>query len=122
MLKHILIFLSTYLFVLLLVSSEDQFRTSSSVLHAKTQPKNVAFEDLGNYNLQGSSTEWFWTNSGEKIPYSIPWAAAQPDNFYNNEPVLSVGRISMDDKVGFNDIPANYAARFACQKTELIKN
>ena len=71
---------------------------------------------------QGSPTEWYWTNSGEKIPYSIPWAAGQPDNFYNNEPVLSVGRISMNDSIGFNDAPANYAARFACQKTELIKN
>lgn len=73
-------------------------------------------------DLQGSPTEWYYSNSGEKIPYSIPWASSQPDNYYNNEPVLSVGRIAMDDKVGFNDIPANYAVKFACQKTEIINN
>lgn len=67
-----------------------------------------------------SHTEWYWTNSGEKIPYYLPWATGEPNFKDQNEFCLSIGKGSKNHRLGFNDIGCwNSLNHFICQKTEL---
>jgi len=50
-----------------------------------------------------SPTDWYWTNSGEKIPYTIQWNKGEPNNYSNNENCLSIGRRIRNDTLGFSD-------------------
>jgi len=34
----------------------------------------------GMTTILGSSSDWYWTNSGIKIPYTMSWAFEQPNN------------------------------------------
>jgi len=67
-----------------------------------------------------SLTDWYWTNSGEKIPYSMQWNAGEPNYHQNYEYCLSIGKISKNEKIGFNDYRCwEYPKHFICQKTEM---
>jgi len=67
-----------------------------------------------------SPTDWYWTNSGEKIPYTFQWAKGEP-NDSNNENCLSIGRGSRNDTLGFNDHKCDsVSTNFVCQKTVMI--
>lgn len=49
-----------------------------------------------------SKTEWYYTNSGKKIPNNMPWTNDQPDCNGNVEFCMSLG--NMYGKFGFNDL------------------
>ncbi|XP_070500524.1 macrophage mannose receptor 1-like [Chironomus tepperi] len=66
---------------------------------------------------QKSTTNWYWTESGEKIGFSIPWLPGQPDTAGNTEYYLSIGRFNKDGQIGFNDVPAkDFINNFLCQR------
>jgi len=68
-----------------------------------------------------STTEWFWTKSGNKIPFSLPWSPGQPDCYQSNEYCLSIGKGNANHKFGFNDVPCwNDSSSFICQKVEFM--
>ena len=65
-----------------------------------------------------SSTEWYSTNTGVKIPYNLQWLAGEPNYYGNDEYCLSVAKQNKNGPLGFNDYPCNeYPTRFICQKT-----
>lgn len=60
-----------------------------------------------------SLTEWFFTSTGEKIPFAMTWSPGQPDDAFNKEKCLSI--ISPSPLYKFNDIPCNAVYPFLCQ-------
>ena len=67
-----------------------------------------------------STTDWYWTESGEKISFSIRWASDQPDNWRGNEKCFSIGKRYPNDKFGFNDHAcSNVNLPFICQRIDL---
>jgi len=67
-----------------------------------------------------SHTDWYWTNSGEKIPYNMQWIAGEPNYQGNSEYCLSIGKNYKTEKIGFNDDKCWYSpTHFICQKTEM---
>lgn len=70
-------------------------------------------------NVPKSKTEWFWTNTGRKVSYSLPWEGIQPDFFLNKEYCMSIGRSASSGPLGFNDFPCTSDPRqFVCQKID----
>lgn len=66
---------------------------------------------------QKSPTDWYWTENGEKISFSMPWLSGQPDTAGNAEWYLSIGRFTKEGTLGFNDIPGrDFVNTFMCQK------
>jgi hypothetical protein len=65
-----------------------------------------------------STTEWYWTNSGKKISFSIPWHPGQPD-FFGDEYCFSFMASPLANVLGFNDMRCNdYIAPFVCQRID----
>ncbi|KAL7041039.1 hypothetical protein ACKWTF_000594 [Chironomus riparius] len=64
-----------------------------------------------------SPTDWYWTDTGDKIDFLMPWLPTQPDTNSYREFFLSIGRHKKTQRVGFNDIPGtNFYNTFLCQK------
>lgn len=59
-----------------------------------------------------SKTDWYFSVTGKKFPYTMPWTGGQPDNAGNNEKCLSMH----PSPRSFNDLPCNMEAPFLCQK------
>jgi len=68
-----------------------------------------------------SSTEWFWTNTGKKVSFVIPWAPNQPD-FYNNEEFcLAIGKDLTTPSYRFGDYPCiNIGSPFLCSRLDYM--
>ena len=68
-----------------------------------------------------SSTEWFWTNTGKKVSFVIPWAPNQPD-FYNNEEFcLVIGKDLTTPSYRFGDYPCiNNGSPFLCSRLDYM--
>lgn len=66
-----------------------------------------------------SKTDWYWTNSGNKIAFHIPWIPGQPDCAHGCiEHCLSIGRHS-DGIIKFNDYPCKaWPTQFICQHVD----
>lgn len=68
----------------------------------------------GMTSLPHSPTDWYWTNSGNKVSFFIPWQNGQPDFGGEAEYCLS---FMIND--GFNDINCqNHIAPFVCQRLD----
>jgi len=64
-----------------------------------------------------SPTEWYWSGTGEKIDFAMPWLPTQPDTNGGIEWFLSIGKHKKEQRTGFNDIPGNnFVNTFLCQK------
>ena len=64
-----------------------------------------------------SPTEWYLTETGEKIDYVIPWLPGQPDTEFGAEFFLTLGKLTKDGPIGFNDAKASgYAQLPLCQR------
>ena len=64
-----------------------------------------------------SKTDWYWTETGEKIGFTIPWPPTQPDTADGNEFYLSFGRFTKEGTLAFNDLPGKkFMNSFLCQK------
>lgn len=62
---------------------------------------------------------WYWTNSGKKISYDLPWTGVQPDFYRGIEYCLSIGRVKGNDTLGFNDYTCvSGVIHFICQKVD----
>ncbi|KAL7036603.1 hypothetical protein ACKWTF_008862 [Chironomus riparius] len=48
-----------------------------------------------------STTDWYWSNSGEKINFPIPWVIGQPSS--TDQRCLSIHKAGINQKFGFND-------------------
>ncbi|CAG9805252.1 unnamed protein product [Chironomus riparius] len=68
-----------------------------------------------------SLTEWFWTKSGKKISYPIPWRPDAPNNHVGNENCLTFGRYLTSGKFGFDDARCeNGGNPIPCQRIDLL--
>lgn len=66
-----------------------------------------------------SSTEWYWTSSGKKVSYALPWNPGQPDYKLNKEYCLAIGRVRSYNPLKFHDFPCTEDPRqFICQRKE----
>jgi len=65
-----------------------------------------------------STTEWYWTKSGRKISFPIPWYPGTPDTI--DQYCLAIGKSSINAKFGFNDGHCYGALRFICQRIEFF--
>lgn len=77
----------------------------------------------GMTSILKSKTDWFWTVSGKKIPFEVPFLAGEPNNHQLlNEYCLSV--INSGDSFlpyRFNDRQCNVGEHaFLCQKKLII--
>lgn len=62
---------------------------------------------------------WFWTNSGKKVSYDLPWTGTQPDFARGTEYCLTIGRVGGNDTLGFNDYTCvNGIIHFICQNVD----
>lgn len=68
----------------------------------------------------GSNNNWYWTQTGRKVSFSIPWATSNPSG--GHEQCLSIGRHGSNHPWSFNDVPyEGYKNIFLCQKTKSRK-
>ncbi|KAL7036602.1 hypothetical protein ACKWTF_008861 [Chironomus riparius] len=67
-----------------------------------------------------SPTDWYWTKTGKKISYSIPWRVGTPDNHLGSENCLSIGRYYANEKFGFDDAMCDSKTLIACQRIEFL--
>ncbi|KAL7036600.1 hypothetical protein ACKWTF_008859 [Chironomus riparius] len=65
-----------------------------------------------------SKTDWYWTKSGKKLTFSLPWALNQPDFLRVDEFCLALGK-SSNQKFGFHDGICSASISFVCQRIEL---
>lgn len=66
----------------------------------------------------GPATDWYWTKTGKKISFPIPWLAYQPDNWEGIEYCLNISKLTMNAKFGYADAKCSNNANVACQKIE----
>lgn len=67
-----------------------------------------------------SKTDWYWSDSGEKIDFSIPWLANQPNSA--DQRCLSIAKETINQKFGFNDgtcSSTSFMVRFICERIDL---
>lgn len=68
-----------------------------------------------------STTDWYWTQSGKKIQFPIPWGTGQPDFSNNLEFCFSFGRRSASENFGFNDLRCfETIYQFVCQRIDMV--
>ncbi|KAL7019626.1 hypothetical protein ACKWTF_011183 [Chironomus riparius] len=66
----------------------------------------------------GSVTSWYWTQTGVKVSFDIPWATSNPSG--GHEQCLSIGKHGFGYPLSFNDVPyEGYKNIFLCQKTKI---
>lgn len=54
-----------------------------------------AFTHIGGISSVGKSLdEWYWINSYNRIDYVLKFGAGQPDNAWNNEYCLTIGKLA----------------------------
>lgn len=67
-----------------------------------------------------TSKDWYWTNSGNKINYTMPWSPKKLDFAHQSEWCLSLGPAEIYQ---FNDIRCNGEEySFICQKARNLCN
>jgi hypothetical protein len=97
------------------------FKTIEEVNAVISMTKNVINFDwflIDGISLKSKSpTEWYSTETGEKIDYVIPWLSGQPDGAGGAEFYLVLGKFPKTGPIGFNDAPASgYAHLALCQR------
>lgn len=79
-----------------------------------------AFTHIGGITSVGKSLdEWYWINSYNRIDYVLKFGPGQPDNAWNNEYCLTIGKQA--GNFHFNDIACfgAWPEKFICQKSTL---
>jgi len=63
-----------------------------------------------------SPTDWYWTKSGKKLSFALPWYPGEPNNHNNlNEACL------LFHNGGFNDAPYSFTIySFVCQRLDFM--
>ena len=66
-----------------------------------------------------STTQWYWTDSGNKFSFPIPWYPGQPDNQGNVEFCLTLIP-DTSNKFLFHDINCQNPYLFVCQRFDFV--
>ena len=68
-----------------------------------------------------STTDWYWTKTGEKIPFPLPWREGEPNfAFDGTEYCISVF-LQAPDNLGFNDVRCQIEERpYICQRMDYL--
>jgi hypothetical protein len=67
-----------------------------------------------------STTDWYWTRTGEKIPFTIPWREGEP-NFMNDIEYCMALILQEQFSIGFIDFPCQtYEHPFICQRIDYL--
>ena len=96
-----------------MIESNDEYISVANMLQKNGNQQYVILIEGITYTSK-SQTEWFFTRTGEKIPFAMTWSPNQPDDGGSNEKCLSF--ISPSPLYQFNDIPCNAVYPFLCQK------
>lgn len=67
-----------------------------------------------------TTTEWYWTKTGKKIAYPIPWRPGTPDNSLGNEYCLTIGRYLTTGIFWFDDAQCNDGHVVLCQRIDFL--
>jgi len=67
-----------------------------------------------------STTEWFWTDSGNKFSFPIPWLPGQPDNANGDERCFGFRRTTHSQNYGYSDFTCTAVPHFVCQRIDLF--
>jgi len=102
-----------------LAEAEAVFSMAENNSFLKTLPAVYISVDAMTLTLK-STTDWYWTKSGQKISFAFPWLPGEPNNNVNlNELCLSFGKQTISSKFGFNDLPCSeIVSPFLCQRIE----
>jgi len=65
-----------------------------------------------------SKTDWYWTKSGKKLTFPLPWALNQPDFLRVDEYCLALGKYN-NSNFEFHDGICSLFISFVCQRNEL---
>jgi hypothetical protein len=79
----------------------------------------TAWTHVGGMASRFNSFDWFWVHSGEKISYTIPWNAGEPNGGHVKHGCMCVGPTA--DSLGLNDLPCHKEYddfSFICEKIE----
>jgi hypothetical protein len=66
-----------------------------------------------------SKTDWYWTKTGKKISYTIPWRSVAPNDAAGREYCLTIGKGSINEKIGFDDTYPESKTFTGCQDIEI---
>ncbi|CAG9807028.1 unnamed protein product [Chironomus riparius] len=65
-----------------------------------------------------TTTEWYWTNTGTKVSFTLPWQEGEPNFLNNGEYCLALSAHEVST-LGFNDFPCDVGlSPFVCQRAD----
>ena len=110
-------------FDLELASFETLAEAENFINIAKNHPFVISYG--GNHMLvdgmtdtPNTKTEWFWTKTGTKVSYSLPWQKGEPNFLNEGEYCLAISAHE-PSTLGFNDIPCQLGLiAFVCQRID----
>jgi len=71
-------------------------------------------------NTPNSTTDWYWTNSGTKVSFALPWQRGEPNYLNEGEYCLALSAHE-PSTLGFNDFPCQIGLRaFVCQRIDFF--
>ena len=67
-----------------------------------------------------SPTDWYWSNTGKKISYAIPWRTGNPNNIGGSEYCIGIYRSGIAERFGFDDVTCMGNAFAACYRIDFM--
>ena len=67
-----------------------------------------------------SPTDWYWSNTGKKVSFPIPWRAGQPNNGGGSEYCLTIYRPNIGERFGFDDATCMGSAYVGCYRVDFL--
>ena len=84
------------------------------LLNADSHSMTTGYVLVDGITLTPGSHDWYWTQNGRKISFSIPWEPKNPSG--GNEQCLGMAK----NEKNFNDIDCkSHESTFLCQKVKL---
>ncbi|CAG9805264.1 unnamed protein product [Chironomus riparius] len=95
--------------------AEAYFNLVDTNAFFKTQSTAWFYVDAFAMTLN-SRTDWYWSTTGQKVSFPIPWHPNHPRHQY----CLCLNKESLNARFYFYDAGCNGAAGAACQKTTIL--
>jgi hypothetical protein len=115
-------FCKSYNMELLTLETQTESQAVLNLLDTNNYLKTIHFPmwaDLMTLTLK-SKTEWFWTSTGNKISFPIPWFGTEPNNNSGNEYCIFIEKPSISGKFGFADGDCNVNRYSLCHKLDFV--
>jgi len=101
-----------------LIEAEKFIQVAKENQFIKTKIYPHVFVD-GMTLTPNSATDWYWTRTGEKIPFTLPWKVGEPNFAFNGTEYCISVFLQAPDNLGFNDVRCQIEeTRFICQRID----